>query len=38
MIERPFSAHLADYYRATRTFKKFWDELMKKEAEKKVGR
>ena len=35
MIERPYCAHLATYYAATRTFEKFWAELMKKEAEKK---
>lgn len=34
-IERPYAAHLADYYKATRTFEKFWAELMK---EKGAGR
>lgn len=30
-IERPYAAHLAAYYAATRTFEKFWAELKAKE-------
>lgn len=32
-IERPYCAHLATYYAATRTFEKFWAELKAKQKE-----